>query len=111
MQTNSLKNRFQPTVAVIEAIERCAAERPAVEWSRLWLYTTAEPCICQGTILWAGIRRVVFGTSIEALRKLGWRQIEIRGAEVVRRTPDAQCELSGAVLETECDDLFRIERR
>lgn len=98
----------------IEAIEHCAAERPGVDWSRLWLYTTAEPCcMCQGAILWAGIRRVVFGTSIETLRKLGWRQIAIPAAEVVRRTPMAQCELIGAVLERECDDLFRaaLERR
>jgi tRNA(Arg) A34 adenosine deaminase TadA len=98
----------------IEVIERCAVERPGVDWSRLWLYTTAEPCcMCQGAILWAGIRRVIFGTSIETLRKLGWRQIEIPAAEVVRRTPEAQCELIGAVLERECDDLFRaaLERR
>ncbi|MCH5373248.1 MAG: nucleoside deaminase [Planctomycetes bacterium] len=98
----------------IEAIERCATERPGVEWSKLWLYTTAEPCcMCQGAILWAGIRRVIFGTSIETLRKLGWKQIEIPAAEVVRRTPEAQCELISAVLERECDDLFRaaLERR
>jgi len=98
----------------IEAIERCAADRPGVEWSKLWLYTTAEPCcMCQGAILWAGIRRVIFGTSIETLWKLGWRQIEIPAAEVVRRTPEAQCELIGSVLERECDDLFRaaLERR
>ena len=67
--------------------------------------------MCQGAILWAGIRRVVFGTSIETLRKLGWRQIEIPAAEVVRRTPEAECELIGAVLERECDDLFRVARR
>lgn len=92
----------------IEAIERCAAERPGVDWSRWWLYTTAEPCcMCQGAIVWSGIRRVVFRTSIETLRKLGWRQIEIPAAEVIRRTPMAQCELIGAVLERECDDLFR----
>jgi tRNA(adenine34) deaminase len=96
----------------IEAIERWAAKRPGVEWSKLWLYTTAEPCcMCQGAILWAGIRRVIFGTSIQTLRKLGWRQIEIPAAEVVRRTPEAQCELIGAVLENECDDLFRVARR
>ena len=98
----------------IEAIERCAAERSAMEWSRLWLYTTAEPCcMCQGAILWAGIRRVIFGTSIETLRKLGWRQIEIPAAEVIRRTPEARCELIGSVLEAECDSLFQeaFERR
>jgi tRNA(adenine34) deaminase len=93
----------------IEAIERCAAERPGVDWSKLWLYTTAEPCcMCQGAILWAGIRRVVFGTSIKTLQTSGWRQIKIPAAEVVRRTPDAQCELVGGVLEGPCDALFRV---
>ena len=92
----------------IEAIERYATEQPEVDWSKLWLYTTAEPCcMCQGAILWAGIRRVVFGTSIRTLQELGWRQIDISAAEVVRRTPDATCELIGGVLERECDALFR----
>jgi tRNA(Arg) A34 adenosine deaminase TadA len=92
----------------IEAIERCAAEQPEVDWSKLWLYTTAEPCcMCQGAILWAGIRRVVFGTTIRTLQELGWRQIDISAAEVVRRTPNATCEVVGGVLERECDALFR----
>ena len=92
----------------IEAIERYATEQPEVDWSKLWLYTTAEPCcMCQGAILWAGIRRVVFGTSIRTLQEFGWRQIDISAAEVVRRTPDATCELIGGVLERECDALFR----
>ena len=91
----------------IDAIGRCAAELPTVEWSNLWLYTTAEPCcMCQGAILWAGIRRVVFGTSIGTLKSMGWRQIDISAAEVVKRTPDAQCELVGGLLESECDALF-----
>ena len=95
----------------IDAIERCAAKLPTVEWSNLWLYTTAEPCcMCQGAILWAGIRRVVFGTSIDTLKRLGWRQIHISAAEVVSRTPDAQCEIVGGVLERQCDALFRAAK-
>jgi tRNA(Arg) A34 adenosine deaminase TadA len=27
----------------IDAIERCAVSLPDVDWSELWLYTTAEP--------------------------------------------------------------------
>ena len=95
----------------IDAIERCAVMIPDVDWSRLWLYTTAEPCcMCQGAVLWAGIRRVVFGTSIDGLMRMGWRQIDIPAAEVVQRTAGAECELVGGVLEKECDALFHAAR-
>jgi tRNA(Arg) A34 adenosine deaminase TadA len=95
----------------IDAIERCAVEHPHVDWSKLWLYTTAEPCcMCQGAVLWAGIPRVVYGTSIETLKRMGWRQIDIPALEVVRCMPGVACEISGGVLEDECDALFRAAR-
>ena len=71
------------------------------------LYSTAEPCpMCQAAILWSGIDRVVFGTSIQTLQQLGWNQIEIGSAEVIRRTPFRSCQLVGGILEDECDRLF-----
>jgi len=92
----------------IDVINRCAARDRAVDWARLRLYTTAEPCcMCQGAILWAGIPEVVFGTSIRTLQQLGWQQIELTAAEVTRRTKFTQCRLIGGVLEAECDELFR----
>jgi tRNA(Arg) A34 adenosine deaminase TadA len=95
----------------IDAIERCVVERPDVDWSKLWLYTTAEPCcMCQGAILWAGLPRVVYGTSIETLKTIGWRQIDIPAAEVVSRTPGVTCEITSGVLKDKCDALFRAAR-
>lgn len=80
-------------------------------WRELDLYTTAEPCpMCQAAILWAGIARVVYGTSIAGLKALGWNQIDIDCREVTRRTPFIDCEIVGGVLEAECDRLFRDAR-
>ena len=91
----------------IDAINRCADENSDVNWSRLRLFTTAEPCcMCQAAILWAGIGEVVFGTFIETLQRLGWNQIDISAAEVTLRTPFSQCKLTGGVLEHECNGLF-----
>ena len=92
----------------IDAINRYASEHPERPWTRLRLYSTAEPCcMCQGAVLWAGISEVVFGTSIATLKRLGWSQIGISAAEVARRTPFSRCKLTGGVLEAECDELFR----
>lgn len=91
----------------IDALNRLAESASLQSGSRLILYTTAEPCpMCQGAILWSGIEAVVFGTSIPFLQKKGWRQIDIRAAEVVRRSPGWSCAVIGGVLEEECNALF-----
>jgi len=96
----------------IDAINRLAAVDPDADWKRLRLYTKAEPCcMCQGAILWSGIREVVYGTSISTLQRLGWRQIDISAHEVARRTPFVKCKLTGGVLERECDALFEAALR
>jgi tRNA(Arg) A34 adenosine deaminase TadA len=91
----------------VDAINRLASSGVGVEGKSLVLYTTAEPCpMCQGAILWSGIEKVVFGTSIRTLQRLGWRQIDILAEEVVRRSPAWTCKLIGGVLERDCDALF-----
>ena len=92
----------------IDVINRFAADHPEADWARIRLYTTAEPCcMCQGAILWSGVREVVYGTSIGTLQRLGWHQIDITADEVTRRTPFAECKLIGGILEDACDELFR----
>ncbi|MDA0659367.1 MAG: nucleoside deaminase [Planctomycetota bacterium] len=92
----------------IDAINGLAASGGGVEGKNLVLYTTAEPCpMCQGAILWTGIKTVVFGTCIRSLQRLGWRQINILAEEIVRRSPAWNCTLIGGVLEQDCDDLFQ----
>jgi tRNA(adenine34) deaminase len=80
-----------------------------VGWTRLVLYTTAEPCpMCSGAILWSGIPHVVFGTSIATLERLNLPQISLSCGEIARRASSsfAHPEITGGVLERECDVLF-----
>jgi len=91
----------------IDVINRYASSKADCRWATLDLYTTAEPCpMCQPAILWAGIGRVIFGTSISKLKQLGWNQIDLAAEELVLRTPFAECDIRGGVLESECDRLF-----
>lgn len=91
----------------IDAINRCAADHPAIDWLGLDLYTTAEPCaMCQSAVAWLGIGRVFYGSSIPFLQRQGLRQIDIRAEEVARRAPFRTIEITGGLLEAECNQLF-----
>jgi len=92
----------------MDAINKCATSHPQIDWTTLTLYTTAEPCaMCQGAVAWAGIKRVVFGSSIPFLKSLNWWAIDIRAEELASRSSFRKCTVVGGVLEEECNKLFR----
>lgn len=111
------KSYKNPTLHSELAAIANAAERHGedLRWADCTLYTTAEPNpMNMSAILWTGIPRVVFGSRLETLQKLGYRSIDIPAREVVDRARGLTCELLGQVLESECDALFtaaaRLER-
>lgn len=76
-------------------------------WERLILFTTAEPCcMCQAAIIWSGIPKVVFGTSISTLAELGWNQFSYTAQQVTDAAQFSDCQLIGNVLCDETDPLF-----
>ena len=92
----------------MDAINKCAASHPKIDWTTLTIYTTAEPCaMCQGAVAWSGIKRVVFGSSIPFLKSLNWWAIDIRAEEIARLSAFRECTVVGGVLEEECNKLFR----
>lgn len=89
------------------AINNCVKKYPQMNWSETTLYTTAEPCVmCQGAIIWAGIPKVVYGTSIPSLKKYGWYQIPIRAKEIASKASFYHGKVVGDVLSNETDKLF-----
>ena len=95
------------------AILNLAEAHPGADRTRMTLYTTAEPCpMCAGAILWSGISRLVFGTSMETLKRLGRPQIGIPFREVADRASFDGPQVIGGVLERECDALYeRLDRQ
>lgn len=95
----------------IVAINDFFSREQQPETESLTLYTTAEPCpMCQSAIHWAGIDRVVYGTSIPTLISLGFQQISLRASDIQCRAPFQECELTGGLLKEECDRLFKQAR-
>ncbi|MBV2156543.1 nucleoside deaminase [Kitasatospora sp. SUK 42] len=79
-------------------------------WADATLYTTAEPCpMCMSACAWAGIGQVVWGTSIEGLRRTGLDQIDLAATAVAEASKSFYTPklLLGGVLADETDALFR----
>lgn len=93
------------TAAIINLFE----SNPEVDTSHFVLYTTAEPCpMCSDAILWSGIPHVVYGTSIETLKRLGLPHIDLACEAVADRASFGGFTVTGGVLEQECDGLFEM---
>jgi tRNA(adenine34) deaminase len=67
--------------------------------------------MCMSALVWAGIGGVVYGTSIERLRQVGFRQIGIAAASVIAAAPFYHGGLRGGVLAAETDALFASRKR
>lgn len=89
------------------AINNCAAKHPHLDWSKVTLYTTAEPCsMCQSAIVWANIPRVVYATSIGYLMSHGWNQINIPSAEINKQSSFYKGTITGGILADKSNPLF-----
>jgi tRNA(adenine34) deaminase len=106
------KSAANPTFhGEIAAIDDYVARHGNRGWREMILYTTGEPCpMCMGAMVWAGMGGVVWGTSIEKLRRFGIDQILIRANAVVAAAPFYRGFILGDVLSAETDALFRDRR-
>lgn len=81
-------------------------------WEQAILYTTGEPCpMCMSALAWARIGGVVYGTSIETLRRVGIDQILLPATAVIDAAPFYRGEILGDVLASETDALFANRER
>lgn len=90
------------------AINRCAAKHPRLDWSTTTLISNVEPCpMCSSAVVWTGISKVVYGTSIPFFLKHGWQQMSLRTQEVFDKSPFYHGTVIGGVLHKETDKVFR----
>ena len=103
---NTVKKDKDPTAhAEINAIRKLS-KIPGYKNLQLTLYTTAEPCpMCMSAIMYAGIKRVVFGVSIPEISRYH-KQIMISSEEIVEKG-FAQIEIKAGMLYEECLHLFK----
>ncbi|MDD4956231.1 MAG: nucleoside deaminase [Candidatus Omnitrophica bacterium] len=104
---NSVLEQKDPTRhAEINAISLAAGEIGSHDLSGCVIYSTTEPCpMCFAAIHWARIERLVYGTDIEDVKKLGFNELCIssmhmkeKGLSPVRIEPGFMREECMAIL-------------
>ncbi|MFJ7072114.1 nucleoside deaminase [Streptomyces sp. NPDC098781] len=83
-------------------------------WSDTTLYTTAEPCsMCMSAMAWANLRRVVWGSSIDEIRRTGVIQIDLTARQVAASASSFYSPelLLGGVLAQHTNRLFEEAQR
>jgi tRNA(Arg) A34 adenosine deaminase TadA len=101
---------------VFQADATCHAEINAIRFASKVLdshdlrdcviYSTTEPCpMCFAAIHWANIDRIVYGTNIDDVKRLGFRELSISNYDM-RRLGGAQLDIVADFLRQECADLL-----
>ncbi len=103
---NRVAEDNDPTAhAELLAVRLACQQQQSALLAGFTLYSTCEPCpMCLGSILWAGLDRVVFGATIDDAAK-HYPQIYIPAQEVVHRS-DFSTLVEGPLLQAECYALF-----
>lgn len=105
---NTVLARSDPTChAEINAIRLAARRLGTHDLSGCTICSTTEPCpMCFAAIHWAGIGRIVYGTRIADVARLGFRELTVSN-RTLRRLGGATARLAGGVLREECEALLR----
>lgn len=103
---NNVRRELDPSAhAELRAVRRACRKLRTTSLDGHTLYSTCEPCpMCMGSILWAGLDRLVFGATIgDAAKHCG--QIHL-AAKTMNAKSDMQCEIVGPVERAYCRSLF-----
>ena len=106
---NSVLSDNDPTRhAEIKAISLAARKTGSFDLSGCAVYSTTEPCpMCFAAIHWARIGLLVYGTSIEDVKKLGFNEMTIT-AEKMKAMAGSGLDIRGSFMREECGQLLRF---
>ena len=92
--------------AEINAIRIASRLQMTYDLSGCEIYSTTEPCpMCFSAIHWAKIGRIIYGTTIEDVKKLGFNELDISN-ETMKKLGHSPVEIVGGFLVDDCRQLL-----
>ena len=108
LERNTVLKDTDPTAhAEIKAIHAATKALKRIDLRDCTIYSTTEPCpMCFSAIHWANIRHIVYGSHIEDVKALGFRELSINN-ETMKQLSSSQIEISADVEKQACLDLLK----
>lgn len=109
---NTVLKCVDPTChAEVNAIRLAAQRLNNFDLSGCVIYSTTEPCpMCFSAIHWAKLDGIIFGTKIEDARGLGFDELSLKNADMVR-LGGSHLLVLGDFMREECLALYDAWRR
>lgn len=106
---NTVLRDNDPTChAELKAISKASGKLSSYDLSGCELYTTTEPCpMCFAAIHWARVRKLIFGTRIDDVARLGFNEL-ILPAEHMKRKGGSDIIIEADYMRRECVDLLKF---
>ncbi len=106
---NEVWEQVDPTAhAEVTAIRLACKKLGKVKLDGCTIYSTTEPCpMCFSAIHWAGIERIVYGTSIPDAVACGFNELTVSNADM-KRIGGATMEIVSDFMRDEAMELFRL---
>ena len=93
--------------AEINAIRNDSRKIGSFDLSGCVIYSTTEPCpMCFSAIHWAGIELIVYGTTIDDVKKLGFNELVISN-DVMKDLGNSKIKIVSGFLKEECASLLK----
>jgi tRNA(adenine34) deaminase len=105
---HEVRQRCDPTAhAAIVAIRRACEAVGEPHLPEATLYTTLQPCgLCTMAIIWAGIRRVIYGAERHQVHPMYFEDRHLDTMDFVREAYRADLEMTGGVFAAACAELY-----
>lgn len=106
---NTVISDHDPTAhAEINAIKTACQQLKTHDLHDCVIYSTTEPCpMCFSAIHWANIPQIVYGSRIQDVEKLGFRELTISNQQM-KSLGNSQIELFADVEREKCLDLLNF---
>lgn len=92
--------------AEILAISGCAQLYPAIQWDKLSLYSTGEPCcMCAAACCWSNFKEVIYATDVHFMIELWGLESHIRARDIIKSYPKSPNLIEG-ICQHESNQLF-----
>lgn len=97
--------------AEVTAIRRACRSLNTIDLNGATIYSTTEPCpMCFAACHWARIGRIVYGTTIDDARAVGFNELSVSNADM-KRLGKSPVQISPEFMREECRELFERWKR